>query len=379
MDVGEAEWDSSVEMLYDAVGQEAALSSALGNFRRFVNAKGVTFLTVPDVPDSAPSTHVAACDVSPSALVEYHSHYFRHDVWANDMVSRRLTSLGTVFRRSDIVPTQELHRSYFFKDFLARYDIGDVLVALASAPSEDEPPAVVTFHRSVAAGPYEVEHLNLAKRLAPHVHRVLKLHRRFAPQVALGSTLLDLFREADVPMFLLDKFGAVVERNGAADRMLRHQGSAVRLSGTSLRVLNSTGHWVTPLPATPPLDDDTAIDVTAHDPSGAPAVDLMFRLVHGASTSRLATYPAYYICTARRVALEPLPTLRRQFDLTRAEAEVACALMKGHSVKQIAGDQAVAMSTIRSHLAALFSKTTTSRQGELVAVLHRSVQDSLRS
>jgi DNA-binding CsgD family transcriptional regulator len=57
------------------------------------------------------------------------------------------------------------------------------------------------------------------------------------------------------------------------------------------------------------------------------------------------------------------------FDLTNAEADVARRLAEGSSLADIARATKRTRETIKSHLKALFEKTNTSRQGELVALL----------
>jgi len=64
--------------------------------------------------------------------------------------------------------------------------------------------------------------------------------------------------------------------------------------------------------------------------------------------------------------------LRQLFDLTPAEASVAQALARGEALDDIAAELAVTLATVKSHLQRLFRKTGTRRQGELVAMLHRS-------
>ncbi|MBC3872474.1 helix-turn-helix transcriptional regulator [Undibacterium flavidum] len=62
--------------------------------------------------------------------------------------------------------------------------------------------------------------------------------------------------------------------------------------------------------------------------------------------------------------------LTQMYGLSVAEARVACALLKGSTPKQIAIDSGVAISTIRSQLKAIFSKTGTSKQTELTQILY---------
>ncbi|MFB9270015.1 helix-turn-helix transcriptional regulator [Bradyrhizobium erythrophlei] len=69
---------------------------------------------------------------------------------------------------------------------------------------------------------------------------------------------------------------------------------------------------------------------------------------------------------------EPTPgTLQRLFGLTAAETQLAVELARGRNLLDVARARRLSRTTVRSHLAALFVKTQTRRQAELVALLGR--------
>ena len=69
---------------------------------------------------------------------------------------------------------------------------------------------------------------------------------------------------------------------------------------------------------------------------------------------------------------EPTPgTLQRLFGFTAAETQLAIELARGRNLLDIARSRRLSRTTIRSHLGALFVKTQTGRQSELVALLGR--------
>jgi len=65
----------------------------------------------------------------------------------------------------------------------------------------------------------------------------------------------------------------------------------------------------------------------------------------------------------------PPEILQALFDLSPAEARVAAMIAEGHSVKLIAENLSVQPNTVRAQLKAVFAKTGTGRQGELVSLL----------
>jgi DNA-binding CsgD family transcriptional regulator len=59
------------------------------------------------------------------------------------------------------------------------------------------------------------------------------------------------------------------------------------------------------------------------------------------------------------------------FDLSPRETEIAAALLEGHSIDSLAATLGVSRNTARNHVQALFRKTGTNRQSDLIRVLDR--------
>lgn len=79
-------------------------------------------------------------------------------------------------------------------------------------------------------------------------------------------------------------------------------------------------------------------------------------------------------CAKRDIFDFPVPSqerLQELFDLTVAEAKLAQLLACGDSVEEVALKLNIKMTTARTQLAAVFSKTETRRQAKLVAILSR--------
>jgi DNA-binding CsgD family transcriptional regulator len=73
---------------------------------------------------------------------------------------------------------------------------------------------------------------------------------------------------------------------------------------------------------------------------------------------------------SRETSPQPNPArLQQMFGLTSAESQLATSLVAGLTPLEVAQRSKLSRTTIRSHLAALFLKTDTKRQSELVALL----------
>jgi DNA-binding CsgD family transcriptional regulator len=74
----------------------------------------------------------------------------------------------------------------------------------------------------------------------------------------------------------------------------------------------------------------------------------------------------------------PENLLRALWGMTSSEARLATRLAAGDELKMAAGDLGIAYSTARTQLSAIFRKTATRRQGELVKVLLSSIPQRAR-
>ncbi len=75
----------------------------------------------------------------------------------------------------------------------------------------------------------------------------------------------------------------------------------------------------------------------------------------------------------------PLPDarlidLQATFTLTRSEAEVALAMVRGASLRQIAEARGVSINTVRNQVKSAMAKTATRRQIDLVLVVDRRMR-----
>ena len=61
--------------------------------------------------------------------------------------------------------------------------------------------------------------------------------------------------------------------------------------------------------------------------------------------------------------------LRTTFGLTAAEADLAAAIVSGESLRDYGERRGRSLNTVRTHLKAVFAKTGTNRQAELVQKL----------
>ncbi|MBA5690390.1 helix-turn-helix transcriptional regulator [Rugamonas apoptosis] len=307
-----------------------------------------------------------SANFSAALQAQYEQHYCHEDVWAN---RARELGLGQVFSSADLVADSDFTRSRYYADFCRPAGIFYVVGALLPlAPREL---AVIGIHRPRRAGHYERDDKRQLAAFLPHLQRALRLARRLEQTgLALGCGEAALAC-ARVAAIVLDAELTVLHATDSAAALLM-PGSPLRLQHGRLSA--AVG------PGSPGLAQ--LVRAALPGPGRAPRAHALRLPRPGRPplTLTVAPLPAradaaphvLLLLRAPEQATVAAGVLRQLYELTPAEADVAKALAEGSSLAQFALAHRISMNTVKTHLQRVYAKTATSRQGELVALLHGS-------
>ncbi|MGH7044169.1 MAG: hypothetical protein ACREFY_18855, partial [Acetobacteraceae bacterium] len=226
---------------------------------------------------------------------------------------------------------------------------------------------------SAGAPPYSDADRARLQRLLPHLRRAFRLDQRLRAtraETALDRSLLDALPHA---VFATDVAGRIRRANCAAEALLaagtalrRRHGCLTALTPGETAALQAALHRA----AGAPLSPDPAASLVLHDREGARLAITVIPLGPRAGLTDLPVEPLALVFAR---SLDPQPAdpapLRCAFGFTGAEAELAAALAGGQRLAAIAAARGVRMPTVRAQLRAVFDKTGTRRQAELVRLL----------
>lgn len=239
-------------------------------------------------------------------------------------------------------------------------------------------PQASVLHRNLERYARELE------MLVPHMMRALEINRLTAAAHDAERIAGVALEAIDAAAFILTGDGRLVRHNSRAENLLRLE-----------RVLRISPHgalWATS------ANEDAAL-------RGAIARQASLSLRSAIGPLRLtsqrdgARYMAWLVATSapdedvvapgtsrppallvllvnrvdQRLTIPP-EDIQRAFDLSAAEARLVAALVAGRQASDYASDLGLSRNTVRNHLAAAFSKTSTSRQSELVALVIGSLR-----
>lgn len=308
--------------------------------------------------------------VSEALLTRYESLVRDHPWFERGAVP--LLSLGIADDRG-LATEAELDASRFHAEFMVPARVGHGL-ALCLHHQGPESIAVLTINREVQAGFYDAQELQLAQALLPHLRNVYALQQR------LGwlECTFQSFRSA------LDQQVDGILLLGADGRVLFSNIAAQRMESDRLFFLLPDGRLGVPWSA-----DEHELRKVLQRVSEVDAAEPVIQPLHGRdgqlagmcklcpaamlSGEQWSEFQVRVIVFIKAVAATSLDLVARrlesQWGFTHAEGQLAHWLMQGLSLDEAAERIGVSKNTVRSQLRALFYKTETRRQAELVRLL----------
>lgn len=213
---------------------------------------------------------------------------------------------------------------------------------------------------------FDPKHSVLVAALVPHLRIALDIHARLATTQAESQVYGNAMAEFSVATLIVDRKGAVVRRNAAAERLLAEGRALAERGGVvHLRDPLAAAGFAKALSAPPPPDD--ALRLALPMASGAPLEARVHAVPPSACGDR--AWLALFVASPAHAPCLSEDALRSRFQFTRCEAALARLLAEGTALPEAARLQGMAYNTARSHLRGIFAKTGVHRQANLVGLL----------
>ncbi|HVG49795.1 MAG TPA: hypothetical protein VM899_16840 [Rubellimicrobium sp.] len=341
-------WTRALDSLGDALGGSALV---MGMFR----GSGLVFY--------------AANRLEPERDSLLHDHYSRPQTNPFLAAMPRLPLL-TAVEREEIISDRDYLTSGIFNDVFRRQK----LIHAASACLARKPGLMITngvLRR--ASRDFGTDDRRLYQAMLPHVRRAIELTVRMHDlQLASrrAAAVADLNADG---LLIVDQHRRIQFSNVAAERVLVRGDGVCRRDGM--------------LHARPSHDSDRLARLIREAALRTGSRGGCMRVVRGIEKPALAvivtpfppdlrnlaeTATAHALVSITELVLGPAPAgqhIIELFGLSKAEAELAIALLEGRHIEEIALERQVALSTVRSQLRSILRKTGLHRQGELVQLL----------
>lgn len=229
------------------------------------------------------------------------------------------------------------------------------------------------LQRHARVGTVGQRDLTVMRLLAPHIQRSVAIGDVLdAKTIRLGAleTVLDYWQAAVV---FVERDGAIVQANRAAQALLNGDGPVFAARG-EIRVANPRGEDALrrSLAAIGAGDTSTGrvgVGIPVETSDGRKALIYVLPLTSGNLRARGGPRACAALVITDGGAEQgnfSVEALAAAFDLTPAEGRVLGRLLAGRTPAEAAGDLGLAVPTVRSHLASLYSKSGTERLADLI-------------
>lgn len=227
----------------------------------------------------------------------------------------------------------------------------------------------LSFQLTAGDGPFDRATKQALSKLSGRLSEVATLSSRLGRSILAGS--IQTLNHIRQPALGIDRNGFVLMANDCADQLfdddiyIRDRRILVRDRQAS-QLLDRV---VDRLRVTSDLAAVPAEPIVIRRERKVPVVVRVLPIHGGARTPFLGAR-ALLTLVPLEPASGPTPALlARAFGLTPAEARLAATIAQGKAPEQVAEELGIARTTVRNQLRAIFSKTNTHRQSELVALL----------
>ncbi len=307
-------------------------------------------------------------------FIEVIDTYFR-DGWAardrRELSFPKLLKTGVAVEQ-DFVTASEMDRDPYWQDFLGRFDLRWSCILRISAADDIW---CLAIQRTIRQGLFtDSEQRNLARLIAPLSRAATFVRRLGETRLTDVTDALDAFGCAGV---LLTRTGQVARMNQRAQALLGGEINFVRgelscpdpQAAKALRRHIEAALWADVSPNSPAL-----MPVLLPRPGRRPLI-LQAQLLRGEIRSCFAPATVLLLITDPDEELIPsTAVLRLLFGFTDAEARLARCLAETFGLQTAAAGLGISYSTARTQLQAVFAKSGTTTQAELVALLTRTAR-----
>jgi DNA-binding CsgD family transcriptional regulator len=304
---------------------------------------------------------------------EYAQRYFALDPFVQ-LPEKQVMTLH------DFVPPEQLERSQFFTEYLVPWD--SIYHLGVDVRDEGRFYARLRVSRPRCAGNFSAEDRAFVEHLVPHFDNAIRTHAALDGARMERGVYAEAMDQLTLATVILDAAGRMIHTNALArELLLQHDG--ITLSGDTLALTH---------PADSPRFRD-AIDRAIHArrsaqpgivdvlrvrrPSGSGYYGVIIRPANtrlGTDEPTMSSAVAVFISAEDTHAQRPpVETVRKLFDLTNKEAQLALCLANGRSLQEAGTELGITLNTARAHLRSIFSKTGIDRQARLVRAILRSV------
>jgi len=361
--------DALIERAYDAALDAGQWVPFVADLAGELRSVGSLYVHDPRLPRLG---FVAEHGIAEATVAAYRARYC-----ACNVVLPRLLALPemAVATRSDVMADAELEGTEYYADWARPNGLHHSLSSVLLHRPDAE--IMLSFFRPHGDPEYGGADRRLLAGLASHVRRAARLSLTLAEAHAAPSPGLEGLDHLGLAAFVVDRHGRVHGLNGEAARLASPTAWAAAGGGSAVRVVLDRLTVAEPRAAErlaraiPLAADGGRGDSVIVRRAGRPPLSmLVVPLARGRGGMAGVTRAVLVLVhDPERRGLPPAAHLARVHGLTPAEGRLLAALAGGARLSDYADEAGLSIHTVKTQLAALFRKTDTARQADLVRLV----------
>jgi DNA-binding CsgD family transcriptional regulator/PAS domain-containing protein len=370
MPVDDEKLNRLVQQIYDAALDDALWPALIHEIAQLIKASD-SLLYSPRLNDHcSPFTLSPLEHVGQEVWSDYASYYWQHDVWNREIAKQNLDATGIITHGDQLIERTAFRKTEFFNDLLMP-KLGGAGVVLGtvvydgSCP-DHSPPLYLSFYNTSFAEAFTRQDENLIRYLLPHLQRALRVRWKIAREQQVAQLHEAVLERLESAVLVLDKTGLILFANQKAEQMLSQGGHPSvwngRLCSRDVDLNNAINQALS--------QAQVGYGSTLRfNPSAATGSRVLtFSPISAKGREKLAMPIGIMVIMTEpeKPATRDLSVFAQLYQLSSAETRVLTQLLQQDSTKAIADALHINMATVRSHLRALFTKTHTKSQRELI-------------
>ncbi len=363
------QFSTVVEKIYDAAIDSTNWSKALRGIMDLVGASGsaIHFGDSAIINQDPTGFHsLGFSDFFNSKIVQYSG------IWALQC-GLPFWKTGEVQHLPDILPHEEFINGRFYKEVLHPDGQLDYIGMIALKEGTRYVP--LTLSTLAEDGPFSKRGVELVRLLAPHICRSAKIGLALELKSLNNTRLEATLNSLSAGVYLVNRDSKILFMNTAAESQIkRSQGLGV----TNNRLIPkdaAAAHTFAQALGGAGIAAIGGISVALPDPSGG-LVATLLPLENGErqNLGGLSAPAAFAVFVQDPAFVPPVPgeAFAQLYGLTPSELRVSLAMAPNLSPQDAADNLGLAVTTVKSHLQHIFTKTGTNKQSDLMQLLMRA-------
>lgn len=304
----------------------------------------------------------------------YRDHFIHIDPLNAALKTKPVGSIGTT---PQVMPMSEFTNTEYYNDYARPQEI--YYAAGGFVVRDHTRTALLGVQRTKEMGGFELHELQQLSLLSSHLLRAFQLSRHLGQLQQQSQAVENILEQRPFGVIFLDEFRRPTYLNRRAETLIRlnpqldiRNGELTTNSRDSTTRLSTLIHDVIETALGNGLSAGGSVQLPATSPEEAPLTLIVTPLrlrpqSFGLSGPRFAA--ALFLCIPdERQEINQI-LLQDLYNLTPAEARLAVELANGYHLEAISERFGISKHTARAQLKAVFMKTETRRQAELVKLL----------